>query len=281
MRKQAAAAERDRKAYDLAWRYLLHLPSAGVSEELLQHYLNPPSNRDTPNAMADVFRRLLESAQNRGMMATVIGGSIGGVGTLGPILGGFSPTSAIQRFASPEEFLNAIKQELRPVGKFRRGRGSLWPLFARAVLSGAQFLGQFASGPEFIEWVRVFDADGRKRAALPMLLSQEIDGFGFALACDFLKELGFVNFAKPDVHVKAVVRGLRLSSKTANDYAVFKAVVRIASNCGKTPYAVDKLFWLVGSGRFYDHPEMGKKGRVRTNRNGFVRSARQLLSVAA
>jgi hypothetical protein len=281
LRKQAAAAERDRKAYDLAWRYLLDLPSAGVTEELLQHYLNPPSNRDTPNAMADVFRRLLESAQNRGMMTTVIGGSIGGVAALGPMLGGFSPTSTIKRFASSEELLDAIKLELRPVGKFRRGRGSLWPLFARAALSGAQFLSQFDSGPEFIEWVRVFDADDRKRAALPMLLSQEIDGFGFALACDFLKELGFLNFAKPDVHVKAVVKGLQLSGKAANDYAVFKAVVRIASSCGKTPYAVDKLFWLVGSGRFYDHPEMGKKGLVRTDRDGFVRRARRVLASAA
>ena len=281
MRKQTTAAERDRKAYDLAWRYLLGLRSAGVTEELLQHYLNPPDNRETPNAMDDVFRRLLQSAQNRRMMATVIGGSIGGVEALGPMLGGFSPTATIRSFSSPDEFLDAIKKELRPVGKFRRGRGSLWPLFAKAALSGAQFLSQFDSGPEFIEWVRVFDDDDRKRAALPMLLSQEIDGFGFALACDFLKELGFHNFAKPDVHVKSVVRGLGLSSKTANDYAVFKAVVRIASHCGETPYAVDKLFWLVGSGRFYDHPQMGKKGRVRTNRSRFVRSARQLLGSAA
>ena len=157
----------------------------------------------------------------------------------------------------------------------------LWPLFARAALSGAEFLNQFASGPEFIEWVRVFDADNRKRAALPILLSQEIDGFGFALACDFLKELGFVNFAKPDVHVKALVKGLGLSSKTANDYAVFKTVVRVASNCGKTPYDVDKLFWLVGSGRFYDHPSIGKNGRIRTNRSGFVRSARRQLNATA
>ena len=137
----------------------------------MQHYLNPPDNRETPNSMADVFRRLLQSAQNRGMMATVIGGSIGGVEALGPMLGGFSPTTTIRSFASPDELLDAIKQELRPVGKFRRDRGSLWPLFAKAALSGAQFLSQFDSGPEFIEWVRVFDVDDRKRAALPMLLS--------------------------------------------------------------------------------------------------------------
>ena len=157
-----------------------------------------------------------------------------------------------------------LKLKLPPVGKFRRGRGSLWPLYAKAALSGAHFLSQFASGPEFIDWVRVFDADDRKRAALPVLLSQEIDGFGFALACDFVKELGFLNFAKPDVHVKAVVKGLEFSSKTANNYAVFKVVVRIAAQCGKTPYDVDKVFWLVGSGWFYDHPH----GKERANPDG-------------
>jgi hypothetical protein len=268
-------------AYDLAQEYLLRFASAGVTKDLLRHYLVPPSNRDTPNTMADVFKRLLESAQNRGMMATVIGRSIGGVEALEPLLGGFSPKVAVERYAAPEDLLDAIKIDLKPVGKFRRGRGSLWPLFAKATLSGARFLGQFTSGPEFIEWVRQFDGDDRKRAALPMLISQEIDGFGFALACDFLKELGFTNFAKPDVHIKAIVRGLGLSSGTGNDYAVFKAVVRIASHCGKTPYDVDKLFWLVGSGRFYDHPDLGNNGRIRTNRTGFVRSAKRKLEAAA
>jgi thermostable 8-oxoguanine DNA glycosylase len=113
-----------------------------------------------------------------------------------------------------------------------------------------------------------------------MLLSQEIDGFGFALACDFLKELGFINFAKPDVHVKAIVKGLNLSLQGANDYTVFKAVARIAASCGTTPYDVDKLFWLVGSGRFYAHPSIGRRGRVASNRDRFIRGAAKALGPA-
>ena len=105
-------------------------------------------------------------------------------------------------------------------------------------------------------------------------MSKEIDGFGFALGCDFLKELGFLNFAKPDVHVKAITKGLKLSIETANDYAVFKDVVRIAAHCDKTPYDVDKLFWLVGSGRFYLHPSIG---HVATDRDGFIQKASRVL----
>lgn len=271
--------ERDRKAYALARTYLLDQGSQGITSEVLQHYTNPPPRGPEPRTIADVFLRLLVSARNRSMMATVIPQSL--VDSLGPVLYGFDPAKVIQRFTSANDLLNTIIRELRPGGKLRRAPGGLWPLFARATLSGARFLNQFANGAEFLAWVQTFDDDPRKRAALPLLLSQEINGFGFALACDFLKELGFLNFAKPDVHVKAIVKGLKLSSDTANDYAVFKAVVRIAAHSGTTPYDVDKLFWLVGSGYFYHHPSIGRKGRIATNRNRFIREASRKIGRAA
>ncbi len=37
-----------------------------------------------------------------------------------------------------------------------------------------------------------------------MLLGREINGFGFALSCDFLKELGYEDFPKPDVHLRDI-----------------------------------------------------------------------------
>lgn len=278
--KVFAGEARDRKAYELAYAYLLDQRSQGVTDELLQHYLNPPF-RLAPRTMSEIFRRLLESAQNRGMMTTVIGGAVGGLDSLGPLLDDFTPIGVTQRFASADDLLDIVIKELRPAGKLRRSPGALWPLFARATLSGAQFLCQFTDGSEFVRWVQEFDNDPRKRAALPLLLSQEIDGFGFALACDFLKELGFSKFAKPDVHVKAIIKGLKLSSDGASDYAVFKAVVRIAAHCDKTPYDVDKVFWLVGSGRFYDHPQIGRKGRIITNRTRFIQEASRVLDATA
>lgn len=280
MQRPLTRENRDRKAYELARAYLLEQRSQGVTEELLQHYLSPPSC-DAPRTMADVYRRLLESAQNKGMMPTVIGGAIGGLDALGSVLADFSPLGVTQRFNSPDDLLETIIKDVRPTGKLRRAPGSLWPLFARATLSGARFLAQFTDGQDFLAWVQTFDDDDRKRAALPLLLSREIDGFGFALACDFLKELGFFDFAKPDVHVIAIVKGLRLSTDAASDYAVFKAVVRIAAHCATTPYDVDKVFWLVGSGRFYDHPEIGRKGRITTDRSGFIETASKALGGVA
>ncbi len=106
-----------------------------------------------------------------------------------------------------------------------------------------------------------------------MLLSAEVDGFGFALACDFLKELGYFNFGKPDVQIKDIFKGLGLVDQAANDYQVFKAISRVAKSNSVTAYHVDKLFWLVGSGFLYNDKTIGVGGRIGTDRSDFILSA--------
>jgi hypothetical protein len=90
------------------------------------------------------------------------------------------------------------------------------------------------------------------------------------LACDFLKELGYENFSKPDVHVKDILWAIGLCPWGPSDYEVFKAVARVARNVGVTPYNVDKLFWLIGSGNFYDDPHVGHKGRICGRKKEFI-----------
>jgi len=132
---------------------------------------------------------------------------------------------------------------------------------------------QFETADDFYKWVDFFDSDSRARAALPMLLDNEIKGLGFALACDFLKELGYINFAKPDVHLRDIFMGLKLCPPKVNDYQVFKAVIRLAKNAGVPPYSADKLFWLVGSGYFYDDEHIGDKGRIGSCKKPFIEYA--------
>jgi thermostable 8-oxoguanine DNA glycosylase len=138
-------------------------------------------------------------------------------------------------------------------------------------------MAQFSSAAEFYQSVEFFDRDDRARAALPMLLDKEIKGFGFALACDFLKELGYVNFAKPDVHLRDIFIGLKLCPANADDYEIFKAVVRVAKNAQVTPYNVDKLFWLIGSGDFYDDEQIGEKGKIGSHKAKFIAYAQAKL----
>ncbi len=267
--------ELDRSAYKLAKGYLLGFQNIGLTESLLEEYLNPSLDSLRAPDISSIYYRLLDSAQNRGMSSGVIGGAIGGIDRLGVILCSFKPAEVSRKYGLDwQQVLDDIEQQLQPRGQFRRTPRSIWPLFCRTTTSGALYLSQFHSADEFYGWVDIFAKDDRVRPALPMLLSFEIEGFGFPLACDFLKELGYFDFGKPDVHVKAIFKGLGLVDNDTDDYRVFKAITRVAYNQGVTPYNVDKLFWLVGSGFLYNHRHLGSGGRIGTNRNLFIREAR-------
>jgi hypothetical protein len=79
------------------------------------------------------------------------------------------------------------------------------------------------------------------------------------------------------VHVKDIFGSLGLYPSGAGDYEVFRAVGRLAHNAGVTPYNADKLFWLVGSGYFYDDPHIGNKGRIGRHKKEFIEVVRERL----
>jgi hypothetical protein len=274
---QVNQQELDRAAYTLAKDFLLQSGAGkGVTPELIEKYLHLSAPR--PYTLAALYEHLLESAQSANMKAGVIGGSIGGVANLGPLLCDFEPAEVLEKYHSGwEGVLDDIVAQLKPRGSVPRTSRSIWPRYCRSVLSGARFLSQFSTAEDFYRWVDLFDEDERARPALPLLLAQEIEGFGFALACDLLNGLGYENFSKPDVHVKDIFGGLGLCAEGAGDYEVFRAVGRLARNAGVTPYNADKLFWLVGSGYFYDDPHIGNKGRIGRHKKEFIEVARERL----
>ena len=87
------------------------------------------------------------------------------------------------------------------------------------------------------------------RMALPLLMEKKIHGVGFAIACNTLKDLGFLDYPKPDVHLLDVFAELGLAER--NQISVFESVVKMAKVCNVTPYKLDKIIWLICSGRYY------------------------------
>jgi len=251
--------DRDTVIYGLAREYLLSLEP--VTEEMLRQHVDSADNPRGVNRIADVYQQLVRSAQNANMKACVVGGALGGIERLGQVLYDFDPVETKAKYGdNSEQLLEDIVAVLKPGGQIRRTPKSIWPQYCKSVLSAAEFLLQFSSVEDFTSWVDHFDKDDRARPALPMLLANEVHGIGFPLACDFLKELGYLDFCKPDVHLKNILPALQLS-KSKNDYAIFKAIVRIARSNDTKPYTVDKIFWLIGSGNFYDSEiEIGKHG---------------------
>jgi len=259
----------DRTAYDLALRFMHSLDFPGVDAALIDKYLHPDLTKGKPTEIRDLYWRLLFHAQNANMKAKVIGGSIGGVEKLGQVLFDFDPRMVESQFKGWEQVLDRIEHILKPRGEVRRTGRSLWPLYCQTILSAANFMNQFPTADDFHHWVSFFDSDSRARPALPLLIDREVFGVGFALACDFLKEMGYQGFSKPDVHIKDIFEALGLS-KTREDFEVFRAVARVAEAVGKSPFCVDKLFWLIGSGYFYGHPDVGNKGRIGSQKEKFI-----------
>lgn len=268
----------DRKAYKLAKGYLSSLNISNVTTGLVEKYLDPLNLAPKPATKNQLYHRILKSAQNANMKAGVIGKSIDGVDKLSPVLYGFNSRKVLLQYDSWEAVLNEIVAQLKPRGQIRRAPRSIWPKYCQTILSAASFIEQFKSVDDFFKWVDFFDKDDRARASLPMLLSKEIAGFGFALSCDFLKEQGYVNFPKPDVHLRDIFTALNLCDKKTDDYKLFKAVLRLAGHANVTPYNADKVFWLVGSGKFYDNPEIGNKGKIGSKKKDFIKYAKPILN---
>lgn len=244
----ADQADRDRQAFALAKKFLLSLN--GVTPNSVDRHLNS-YEVTRPRTMKRIYWRMLFSATNKSMAPNVIRKPTRDLRALRPVLGGFDPRYVAAKYGEDwQQVLNDIARGGTTRARPAIPQKGLWAQFGRTVTSGAAFLAQFESPRDFRRWVRLFDKDERTRPALPMLLSHEIQGFGFPLACDFLKEIGYPNFGKPDVHLKKIFAALELSP-TESDYDVFKAITRVATNAGVTPYAVDKLFWLIGSGNLH------------------------------
>lgn len=244
----------DQQLYKSAIGFLLSMDS--VTQADLDRHLT--SEHEKPKDLRIIYRRLCESAQNRQMSPIVIGQAIGGIDNLKKVLYDFDPHKVAKSYSKTDttSLLTDIKTKLKPNGKFRTTTKSLWTQFAKSVIDAAHFLKSFDTTDNFYEWANFFANDTRAKPALPLMISIEITGIGFPLACDFLKELGFVEYGKPDVHLKDIFKALNIidgkeKNTTKQDYATLKAIDRIAKANNVTPYAVDKVFWLIGSGNFY------------------------------
>lgn len=143
---------------------------------------------------------------------------------------------------------------------------NLWIKYAKSVITACQFMEQFESAEKFDEYVESFNNNENE---LVKILSEKIFGLGFALSCDFLKELGYANYAKPDVHIKDIFTSLELC-ESEDDVSVFEAVIDMAKMVNDTPYNVDKIFWLISSGDFYKH-----NIKIGRNKDKFIEKMKQ------
>ncbi|WP_316979806.1 hypothetical protein [Shumkonia mesophila] len=222
-------------------------------DEIIELHLQPEHTIEAATRKG-ILSGILWSAQNRRGANKVISGCLmNGWQDLGTMLHDFDAEAILRDWETPGQlfaYFRKMHDDGRISGKLLNSKRSLWPIFCQTVLSAAHLVAQYRTAEDFIEWLESFRQKPETAAALPLVLAQEIDGFGLALACDFLKELGCTEFPKPDTHINYLAGQLGIST-AESDYRMMLDIRRAADDIGMTAYAFDKIFWLVGSGRFY------------------------------
>ncbi len=244
--------DRNIKIYQEAYRFLKSITPDGIC---LNDYID--GNRTDISSLLSVYIRFIDSAQNYQRMPNVIKFNQRYKNNeFNDILCGFD----LKEIASLNVD-NLFSQFCKTFNVQRSNdKRNSWYKWSCSVIDSAKFIKDFDDVEDFKKFVNQFNYNIQTRMALPLLIQAKIRGFGFALACDALKELGFTEYSKPDVHIKDVLSGIGLCEN--NPYAVFEAIDRMAQDCKAvdetvTPYKIDKIIWLICTGNFYNDKPTG------------------------
>lgn len=228
-----------------------HKLNRSILEEHMQH-------EQKFDDLSSAYRRLIISLQNRGMMPGVIQFEKREE-EMKPLLFHYDFNKVSVAYKDAGDLLEKFKNKFNP--KNTESKRNLWRKFSEGIISGSKFMSSFNGKDDFDRFINTFALNKYTKAALPMLLSKEISGFGFALACDFLKELGYRDYPKPDVMLIEIFYGLGLS-KSKEPYEIYKSIIEMTEVVGEDAYTVDKTFWLIGSGKLVGNKSVGRS-RVR------------------
>ncbi len=236
--------------YDFAKKFLLekiqmHWISLNEAKEILQNMTHNPVS--VPNEKIDsVMCRLIESLYNAGMKPNVIWKPFEKhKSQFKTVLFDFNPQNIFDTYEAKEEELYGLFCDILQIQKVDNKR-NMRRQFAFNIVSASKFLYKFKNTKEFDEFVNGFLRNEDTIETLPMILKSNISWYGLALASDFLKELWYMDFAKPDVHIMDILEWVWILTHK-NDYEALKKMREIAKEIDITPYELDKILWLIWS----------------------------------
>lgn len=204
--------------------------------------------------MKDVYKGFITSAQNGNGKSNIIKFK-DREKQIKKILFDYDIKSIIKKY-SKESLLNKFNNSFKI--KNIESKHNTWRILSNACIDSAIFLSKFKSLKEFDKFIKYFDKNEHTRVALPLYLSTYIDGFGFALSCDVLKELNYVNFGKPDTHTKDFFIELGLidfekKEDIKTDIKAFNEMQIIAKECKVPTFKIDKIIWISCAREYGSH----------------------------
>lgn len=146
----------------------------------------------------------------------------------------------------------------------------VWLSYANCICGMARYLSQFKNREEMYTYFDTFKTSKEKIKLINEISRQSHIiktkyGWGFALTANWLKDIGMLDYCKPDIQVTNCLNSLGLCSKT--NTVVFKTLVTIAEDAKEydktaSAFKLDRILWLIGSHEFYNHPEIKWDGSL-------------------
>lgn len=235
------------------WRVALSTVSCKIGAEKVDQILSMMMNKaEKYELLSRIYERFCISAQNRAMLPGVIGW-IEENPDMRDALANFD--FSMTENWEEQEFYTALTQRTARGRRADLSRANnLWRQYSRSLADITLFLKLFQQQDGSASRLRNYIAENSntKETAwvLAVSISQQIRGMGPTLVCDALKEVGFSNYSKPDTHIKDIFCELGLAD-SSEDKEVFYALWEFANEVNALPSQVDKIFWLIGTGKFY------------------------------
>lgn len=229
-----------KEVYEKSYSFLIDETAPFISKEKIDEFI---STSDVPKCedIGGAFRLLLAILQDFQMYPNVIKYKDREIEVL-EILhqGDLNYISSLE----PEQLLCTFRN------KFGFSRDGIWKKYCNSIITGASFMRSFRDDEDYKNTFDSFNKNDMTREAFALFLSRKIYNMGFAIACNWLKELGYYEYAKPDTHTKDICKSLGVLSGN-DDIECFEAMIKIAKEAGIEAYKLDKVWWLICSGNLY------------------------------
>jgi len=229
------------EVYEFSYNYLVEISKDYVTKEQINDFISNPDTRNC-STFEDAFELGMAILQNFRSLRNVIKFAERKEDIKKEIR--FPNLDDISKL-DPVELSNVFIKKYNANGKCD------WVNYCKGIVSMAKFLNGFKSYDEFKALCNLFDTNVISRAAFALYLKERIHNMGFAMACNWLKELGYSSYAKPDTHMLDICIALGVIEEKKQLLDCFEEMDRIATLGGVTPYKLDKVWWLICSGNYY------------------------------
>ena len=106
--------------------------------------------------------------------------------------------------------------------------GGAWYKFAKNIITLALYLSQFRDIDElYAEFEKAVSSE--EKIKLINTVSVQVSQWGFAMASNWIKDMGMTGYCKPDQHVRAIIDGIYQTGE--DEKAVFEKAVDVANHC--------------------------------------------------